>query len=102
VDVPASVRFAAAARAISGAARERGLIVPAFRTPPRLRGADRTLRRSGAAPVVAVRLRGRSFADVVADMIDGVLAANGLAGGDAAAVRARLDAAATEAHAEAA
>jgi hypothetical protein len=42
--------------------------------------------------VVAVIIRDRPVADVVADMIDGVVAANGLSGGEADAVRSRLSA----------
>ena len=67
--------------------------MPAFRSPPRVAGAARTIRRYPAGAVVSVRLRGRPFAEVVADMVDGVLAANQVAGDDAPRVRARLAAA---------
>ncbi len=73
--VPA-LRFATAARRLGAAARASGLVVPAFRSPPRVRGARRTLKRYPGGAVVSVQLRGRSYGDVVADMIDGVLAAN--------------------------
>ena len=76
------VRFAAAARRLGGEARRRGLVVPGFRSPPRLPGAERSIRRrpDGAA-VVAVRVHGRSLEAVVADMVEGVLAANRLTAG---------------------
>ena len=74
-----SIRFAVAAKAISDEARAAGLVVPGFRSPPRLTGVDRSLRRRpGAAPAVAVRVNGRPIDTVVADMVEGVLAANGL------------------------
>ncbi len=73
--VPA-LRFATAARRLGAAARASGLVVPAFRSPPRVRGATRTLRRYPGGAVVSVRLRDRSYGDVVDDMIDGVLATN--------------------------
>jgi len=73
-----TVQFAAAARALAAAARRFGLAAPSFRTPPRLVGLDRTLRRHTHGGVVAVRLRGRPWAAVVADMIDGVVALNRL------------------------
>jgi hypothetical protein len=83
--------FAHAARAISAASAGLGLTVPSFRSPPRLRGVDRSLRRRAiGAPVVAVRLGERPVPAVVADMIDGVVTANGLTGADAERVRRRL------------
>jgi hypothetical protein len=52
---------------------------------------DRTIRRrANGAPTVAVRLNGRPFAAVVADMVDGVLVANQLSDDDASAWRRRL------------
>jgi hypothetical protein len=91
-ELPA-VRFAEAARRLGAAAHEAGLRVPAFRSPPRVPGAARTIRRYPAGSVVSVRLRGRPFADVLTDMVDGVLAANGVAPADVAGVRAQLRAA---------
>ncbi len=76
-----SVRFSQAARSLAEEARRRGLSAPSFRSPPRVAGADRTLRRwPGGSCVVAVRMRGRPERDVVVDMVDGVLAANGMTG----------------------
>ena len=99
-----SLRFAAAVRALAVESRKLGLEVPGFRSPPRLAGADRSLRRRpGAAPAVAVRLAGRPFAAIAADMVEGVVVTNGLAGEEAARVRSRLlDALAAEATPEAA
>jgi hypothetical protein len=89
VEVPA-VRFAELARRLTGTARAAGLVVPAFRSPPRRVGAVRSIRRLPGGAVVAVRLRGRSLADVATDMVDGVLVTNGLAGESAARMRAEL------------
>jgi hypothetical protein len=47
----------------------------------------RTIRRYPGGAVVAVRLKGRPFADVTADMVDGVIAVNRL--DDTAAARMR-------------
>jgi hypothetical protein len=82
-----TLRFATAARAIASEARAAGLVVPGFRTPPRLDGVDRSLRRrpGGAPPAVAVRIVGREMDTVVADMVEGVLVAN-----EARDLRARL------------
>ena len=98
--VASTLEFAAAARSLSTAARRMGLSVPSFRTPPRLVGVDRTLRRHPAGVTVAVRVRGRPWAAVVADMIDGVVAANRLAAAPANRVRADLWGVASRAGAE--
>lgn len=79
--------FATSARLLAEAARAAGLRVPAFRSPPRLSGAHRTIRRYPGGAVVAVRLRGRAIEAVVADMVEGVVVANRLTGD--AALRAR-------------
>ena len=73
-----TVQFAAAARALAAAARRFGMAAPTFRTPPRLVGLDRTVRRHAQGGVVSVRLRGRLWVAVLADMIDGVVAVNRL------------------------
>ena len=78
-------------RLVAAEARALGLTVPGFRSPPRLAGADRSLRRRpGSAPAVAVRLAGRSLESVAVDMVEGVVVANGLHGERAEEVRARL------------
>jgi len=102
-DVGSSLRFAAAVRLVASEARSLGLEVPGFRSPPRLPGADRSLRRRpGAPPAVAVRLDGRPFDEVIVDVVEGVVVANGLGGGRAAEVRDRLLAAASRGTATAA
>lgn len=77
--VPA-LRFAAAARSLATAARAAGLDVPAFRSPPRLPGVNRSIRRFPGGAIVAVRVRGRSFAPVLEDMVEGILVANRVRG----------------------
>lgn len=88
-----AVRFAELARRITAAARAAGLVAPAFRSPPRHATAARTIRHLPGGPVVSIRIRRRAPADVAADMVDGVVAANHLTGAAAARVRARLHAA---------
>ena len=88
-ELPA-LRFADVARRLGAAAHDAGLSVPAFRSPPRVPDAARTIRRYPAGAVVSVRLRDRPFPDVVADMVEGVLAANRVPPADAARMRARL------------
>src|SRR6478735_8181516 len=78
MDRSSTVRFAHAARHLGAAARAAGLTVPAFRSPPRRPGAPRTIRRLPGGPVVAVVLRDRVFAEVVADMVEGIVIANRL------------------------
>ena len=85
-----TIRFAVAARVLAAQARSRGLDAPGFRSPPRLAGADRTLRRRSTGASVAVRVRGRPWAAVAADMIEGVVAANRLVGPEADALPAAL------------
>jgi hypothetical protein len=87
----ASVRFAAAARRLAAACRARDLEVPSFRSPPRLPGATRSIRRGpDGAAVVAVGIRARPFPAVAADMVEGALVANRLVGPAAEAHRAAL------------
>ena len=90
MDRSSTVRFAHVARRLGGAARAAGLTVPAFRSPPRRPGVPRTIRRLPGGPVVAVTLRGRVFGEVVADMVEGVVIANGLEGLAATRVRSLL------------
>lgn len=98
------MRFAGAARALADEARRAGLVVPGFVSPPRLEGFDRTLRRrpGTAPPAVAVRRAGRSLSVVLADMVEGVVVANGLRGRAAEQARARLLAAVASVTSEAA
>jgi len=87
VDVGGVEAFAAAARRLGDAARAAGLAVPAFRSPPRVAGAVRTIRRYPGGTVVSVQLRDRAHEAVAADMVEGVVVTNGLTG--EAALRAR-------------
>jgi hypothetical protein len=90
MDVTPPIRFAELARRIGAAARAAGLVVPAFRTPPRRSEVARSIRRLPGGPVIAVRLRSRPTADVVVDMVEGVIVANGLTGDAARRVRETL------------
>ena len=86
-----SLRFSAVARTLAVTSRARGLVAPGFRSPPRVLDAERTLRRmAGGSVTVAVRLRGRPFAAVVADMVEGVIVANDLKGAEATRARTAL------------
>jgi uncharacterized protein YbjT (DUF2867 family) len=90
MEFASTVDFAQAARALSRAARRAGLDAPSFRCPPRLVGADRTIRRRASGAVVSVRVKGRPKAAVLADMIEGVVAANRLVSPSADRVRSEL------------
>lgn len=83
-------RFWELARRVVAEGQRLGLTVPGFRSPPRVPGAVRTVRRHPGGALVAVAWRGRSANDVVADMVDGLVLVNGLAGPEAAACRQRL------------
>lgn len=82
--------FAEAAKVLAATARAYGLLAPSYRTPPRLVGLDRTVRRHPKGGSVAVRVRGRPWPAVVADMIDGIVALNRLESARANRVRADL------------
>lgn len=84
-----ALRFAAVARTLSEAARASGLSTPSFRSPPGLADVQRSLRRRRGSVTVAVRLRQRPWPAVVADMVEGVVVANGLEGSAADRARAR-------------
>ncbi len=87
--VPAT-GFATMARFLAAESREAGLVVPAFRSPPRVAGVARTIRHLRDGAVVAVQLRGRDAAAVAADMIEGIVVANRLDATRAESVRRRL------------
>jgi hypothetical protein len=98
-----SLQFAATVRTRGTAARARGLAVPGFRTPPRLPGVERTLRRwPTGATTVAVAVRDRPYQAVVADLIEGIVVTNELSGAEATRVRTALWEEVVAAHAEAA
>ncbi len=73
MDTAPPIRFAELARRIGAASRAAGLVVPAFRCPPRRSGVPRTIRRLPGGPVVAVRMRARPPNDVAVDMVEGVI-----------------------------
>ena len=88
---PTSLRFARIARRLTEAARAQGLRAPTFRSPPRVSGVTRTIKRGPRGRVtISVVLRGRPWAAVAADLVDGVVVANGLRGVAADRVRAAL------------
>jgi hypothetical protein len=96
VDTSAAVRFSSLARLLAGEARHHGLVVPGFRSPPRLAGVDRTVRwAADGTCIVSVRVRGRASADVLADLVEGVLVANRLSGQAAEGWRLALHSAVT-------
>lgn len=84
-----SLRFARAVQSLGAAARAQGLVVPGFRSPPRLIGVQRSIKRWPGGSTVAVVVRGRPWPAVQADLIEGVIAANAL--DSPAADRARAD-----------
>ncbi|MGD9794433.1 MAG: hypothetical protein AB7V43_13225 [Acidimicrobiia bacterium] len=91
MELASTLMFASAVRALGHATRRSGLTMPAFRSPPRVEGVDRTLRhRVGGGVTVAVRLRGRPSAAVLADMIEGIVQANSLSGVSADHARSAL------------
>ncbi len=73
-----TTQFASAARLLATEAHRVGLIAPSFRSPPRVIGFDRTVRRRQTGGLVAVALRGRPFVAVLSDMIEGVVVINRL------------------------
>lgn len=85
-------QFTAAARVLAQSAAELDLVVPGFRSPPRIVGVNRTVRRGqdGQGGVVAVRISDRPFTAVIGDMIEGVLVVNRLAPPEADRVRSHL------------
>ncbi len=83
-------QFASAARVLASQAHRHGLRPPGFRSPPRIVGVDRSLRRFNNRVVVSVLLRGRPFVAVLSDMVEGVVAANQLTGRNAENARTVL------------
>jgi hypothetical protein len=90
VPVSSTIQFAEGARALARAARARGLVAPSFRSPPRIAGVDRSIRRQGEHCVVAVVTRGRPWVAVAADMVEGVIVVNRLTGKSAVRIRGAL------------
>jgi hypothetical protein len=85
------LRFATAVRALGLEARRSRLEMPAFRSPPRLEGVARSLRRrADGTATIAVVVRGRPWPAVLADMVEGIVVANRLHGTDADRARGLL------------
>ena len=73
-----TLRFAATARALAHEARARGLAVPGFRSPPRSTASTARCGAGVPAPPSPYGCGARPWADVLVDMIEGVVVANGL------------------------
>ena len=88
----ATTKFTAAARVLAQRAAELDLVVPGFRSPPRIVGVYRSIRRSrdSEGGVVAVRLSDRPFTAAVGDMIEGVIFINRLEPPEADRARTQL------------
>ncbi len=72
-----SVAFAEAARCLGATARRAGFDAPTFRSPPRRPGVQRSIRRrADGSCIVSVQIADRPLAATIADMIDGIIAAN--------------------------
>lgn len=82
-----TLAFAHAVRTLSETARLAGLEVPMFRSPPRIAGAARTIRRTRRGATVSVVVADRPWTNVLADLIDGIVLVNHLEG--APAIRCR-------------
>lgn len=85
-----SLRFAQAVQSLAAAARGLGLVVPGFRSPPRLVGVQRSIKRWPGGATVAVVVRDRPWPAVQSDLIEGVIAANALVSPAADRARAGL------------
>lgn len=87
-----TAKFTAAARVLAQRAAELDLVVPGFRSPPRIVGVNRSIRRArdGRGGVVAVRIADRPFTAAVGDMIEGVLFINRLEPAEADRIRTQL------------
>jgi hypothetical protein len=88
--VSTTVQFAGAARLIASETHRFGLDAPSFRSPPRVVGVERTVKRREHGGVVAVALRDRPFVAVLADMIEGVIVINRLVAPEADQMRTAL------------
>ncbi len=86
-----SLAFAETARQLGVAVQGQGLVMPAFRSPPREVGRRRTLIRHGdGSATVSVLIQNRSWPAVMADMIEGVVVVNRMDGLEAEALRDQL------------
>jgi len=79
--VTSVAEFSECVRRIVALARTQGLNPPAFRSPPRVPGLDRSVqRRANGSVMIAIRRGDRPFAAVQGDVIEGVVVANSLVG----------------------
>ena len=85
-----SLEFAEAVRCLSAAARRAGYRAPAFRSRPQGTARRTIRRRADGSATVAVALRNRPQPAVLADLVDGVIAANRLVGAPAGELRDQL------------
>jgi hypothetical protein len=85
-----SLRFARSVQVLATTARRLGLLAPSFRSPPRLVGAHRTIKRWPGGATVAVVVRDRPWPAVQSDLVEGVVAANRLQSPAADRARAEL------------
>ena len=94
-DRSTALDFASAVRVIGATLQRMGFSAPVFRSPPRIVGVDRSIRRrtgegAGASAVVAVRVKNRPWPAVVADLVEGAVAVHSLMSPEADRVRAAL------------
>ena len=94
-DRSTALDFASAVRVIGSTLQQMGFSVPVFRSPPRIVGVDRSIRRrrgegAGAAAVVSVRVKDRPWAAVVADLVEGAVVVHSLESPEADRVRGEL------------
>ncbi|MCP4435717.1 MAG: hypothetical protein GY812_09515 [Actinomycetia bacterium] len=74
-----ALEFSETVRTVVALSRRGRLVVPVFRSPPRVEDVDRTIRwRSARSPVVAIRRTGRPLAAIQSDVIEAVVVANDL------------------------
>ena len=98
-DRSTALDFASAVRVIGATLHRMGFSAPVFRSPPRIVGVDRSIRRrtsegasegASASAVVAVRVKDRPWPAVVADLVEGAVAVHSLLSPEADRVRAAL------------
>jgi hypothetical protein len=97
VETCSALAFGEMSRLMAAEARRHGLVAPSFRSPPRLAGVTRSVRRYASGHcLVSVQRQGRTPEEVATDMVEGLLVANGLEGAGAEGWRIALRAACFE------
>src|SRR3546814_12912257 len=86
----ASIRCATAVQVLARAARAQGLVVPGFRSPSRLGGVHRPIKRWDGGATIALEVTDRPWAAVQADLVEGDIAGNRMHGEAADAARGGL------------